>query len=312
MDYPAVAIIGPTASGKSALGTMLAGEFRGEVVSCDALQVYRGLDIGTAKPTPVERGAISHHMIDLREPGEDFSAGEYQRLGREVLRQIRRRGHIPFLIGGTGLYLRALLEGLFEGPGRSAELRDRMRRIVDRKGPACLYRALEKVDASSAARISPRDTARILRAYEVYLLTGRPISWWQSRPPNGLDGFRWIKIGIAWPRPILYRRIDERVDCMFNAGFVEEVDRLRRSFPAASHAFKAIGYRQILELLEGRMSLEEARESTKRESRRYAKRQLTWFGRDSGILWLDGNLGRDGLVSEARESVRRFLESDVS
>jgi tRNA dimethylallyltransferase len=174
----------------------LARMFDGEIVSCDAFQVYRGMDIGTAKATPSEREAVPHHMLDLQDPGEDFSAGDYQRLARQALDGIRRRGCIPFVVGGTGLYLRALLLGLFEGPGRTKELRDRMQKIARGRTAASLHRILMQADPMSASRISATDTARIIRALEVYFVTGKPISWWQNQPPLRLAGFRWLKLGI--------------------------------------------------------------------------------------------------------------------
>lgn len=304
---PAVVIAGPTASGKSALALALAREFNGEIVSCDALQVYQGMDIGTAKPGRLERDSIPHHMIDLRAPFEDFSAGDYQRLGREVLKNIQARGRIPFVSGGTGFYLRALIQGLFEGPGRSEPLRERMKRIAGRRGPATLHRALARVDHVSATRIAPADVARVMRAYEVYLLTGRTMSRWQRQQTSRLEGFCWLKLGIEWPRETLYRRIEARVDQMLEMGLVDEVRGLLQRFPEDSHAFKAIGYRQIIECLNGKMTLAQAIEETKRQSRRYAKRQLTWFRSDREVLWLHAARGEEDLLGEARRRVEELL-----
>ena len=304
--YPAVVIAGPTASGKSALALALAREFHGEIVSCDALQVYRGMDRGTAKPSPEERDSLPHHMIDLTPPSQAFSAGEYLRRGREVLKDIRNRGRLPFVVGGTGFYLRALIEGLFEGPGRSEPLRARMRRIAERRGPATLHRALSRIDASTAARLAPADLGRIVRAYEVYLLTGKPMSSWQTQQSKPIEGFCWLKLGIEWPRELLYRRIEERVERMFETGFVEEVRELLRQFPEGSPAFKAIGYRQIIDYLRGDKTLAQAVEETKLESRRYAKRQLTWFRADGEIVWLNAARADEDLLGEARRKVLEF------
>ncbi len=306
-NYPAVAVVGPTASGKSALAMALAERFRGEIVTCDALQIYRYMDIGTAKPGTAERSRLPHHMLDLRDPCDDFSAGDYLRLGREVLSSIRARGRIPFVAGGTGFYLRALIEGLFEGPGRSDELRRRMRRIVARRGPEIIHRALLRVDPLAAARLAPADTERNIRAYEIYLITGQPMSWWQNRPRDGLSGFRWLKLGLLWPREQLNARIDQRVEDMYAHGFVEEVQALTARFPRHCHALKAIGYRQIVGYLEGKWSLSAAVEDTQRESRRYAKRQMTWFRADAEIRWLDAITEPAQLLEAASAAVAGFL-----
>ena len=307
LSYPAIAVIGPTASGKTALGMALAKRFRGEIVSCDALQVYRHMDIGTAKPGPNEREAVPHHMLDLRDPCDDFSAGDYLRLGRETLHAIKERGHIPFVVGGTGFYLRALAEGLFEGPGRSEALRSRMRAIATRRGPESIHRALRRIDPGAAARLAPADAERNIRAYEIYMLTGQTMSWWQSRPRDRLLGYRWLKLGVLWPRQQLYARIDQRVENMFRHDFVEEVRALMAAFPGNCHAFKAIGYRQIAGYLDGKWNLDQAIADTQRESRRYAKRQLTWFRADREIRWLDATLGQEALLELASNAVARFI-----
>jgi tRNA dimethylallyltransferase len=306
-DSPAVAILGPTASGKSRLALFLAAKFRGEIVSCDALQIYRGMNIGTAKPTASERNAVRHHMLDLRDPGEDFSAGDYQRQARAELRSICERGSIAFVVGGTGFYLRALIEGLFEGPGRSEELRTRMRGIISRRGAGTLHRALTRVDPEAASRISPTDASRIVRAYEVYLLTGRPMSWWHRQPADPLHGFRWLLLALHWPREVLYERIDRRVEEMIRSGFTVEVEGLMARFPRDCHAFKAIGYRQIADHLDGRCSLAQAVEDIQRESRRYAKRQMTWFRSMQNVRWLDASPGWDDCESDALRMVSEFL-----
>lgn len=306
-NYPAIALIGPTASGKSTLGTALAERFHGEIVTCDALQVYRYMDIGTAKPGADERSRVPHHMLDLRDPCDDFSAGDYLRLGREALSAVRARNRIPIVVGGTGFYLRALLEGLFEGPGRCKELRQRMRSAVARRGPEVIHRALRRVDPAAAARLAPADAERNIRAYEIYLLTGQPMSWWQSQPKDSLEGFRWLKLGLLWPRAQLYARIDRRVEEMFQHGFVAEVQALMTRFPRDCHAFKAIGYRQVAGHLEGKCSLDAAIEETQRESRRYAKRQMTWFRSDAEILWLDAAADPEMLLGAAADAIAGFL-----
>jgi tRNA dimethylallyltransferase len=303
----AIAIVGPTASGKTALGMALARRFHGEIVTCDALQVYRHMDIGTAKPGSDERAQIPHHLLDLREPCDDFSAGDYLRLGREALSSIRDHERIPLVVGGTGFYLRALTNGLFEGPGRSESLRSRMRRIVARRGPHTIHRALSRVDPVTAKKLAPADAERNIRAYEIYLLSGRSMHWWQSQPRDELKGFRWLKLGIEWPRTQLYARIDQRVEEMFRQGFVFEVQSLMARYPRDCHAFKAIGYRQIAHHLDGEWSLEQAIQDTQRESRRYAKRQMTWFRSDPEIIWLDATEGVNELLIRAAARVSQFL-----
>jgi tRNA dimethylallyltransferase len=306
--YPLIAILGPTGSGKSLLGSSLAARFRGEILSCDALQIYRGMDIGTAKATRAERDLLPHHMLDLREPCDEFSAGDYQRLARKALDEIRGRHRFPFVVGGTGFYFRALTEGFFEGPGRSPWLRARMQRIVARRGPCSLHAALRNVDPDAAARIARADAARIIRAYEIYLMTGRTMTAWQQRPRDALHGFRLLRLGISWPREVLYRRIDRRVEEMFESGFVAEVQTLLGRFSRECAAFKAIGYRQIAEHLEGKCSLDCAKETTKRESRRYAKRQLTWFRACGDTLWLEATRDPADLELRAAQLIAKFLE----
>ncbi len=310
-ENPGIVILGPTASGKTRLAMALALQFRGEIVSCDALQVYRGMDIGTAKTGKAEQEIVPHHMIDIRDPDQDFSAGDYQRTAREAIREIQKRGRVPFVVGGTGFYLRALIDGLFEGPGRSEELRIRMRNIIRRKNAAVLHRALARIDPRSAEKISQMDAERIIRAYEVYLLTGRTMNFWQLQPRDAFTGYRWLKIGIDIPRKQLYERINQRVDEMFGSGLLDEVRELLQKFSKQAHAFKAIGYKQALEYLEGTVPLPQAIEETKKESRHYAKRQLTWFRSDQEITWLDGSLGSDRLQERAGELISQWLVGSI-
>lgn len=305
--YPGIVIVGPTASGKSRLGASLALHYGGEIIGCDALQLYRHMDIGTAKVTAAERREVPHHMLDILDPDDAFSAGAYQESARKALVDIRERGRIPFIVGGTGFYLRAFLEGLFDGPSRDESRRVRMRKIMRRKGPEFLHRALARVDPLSAAQISETDGERIIRAYEIYLISGKPMSWWQGRPRNALHGYRWLKIGIDTPRGMLYARIDARVDAMFRAGFLEETRTLLEMFPRSSPAFKAIGYRQTIDFLDGKIDLEQAVEDTKKESRHYAKRQLTWFRRDPETEWIPDAGDPEALFGAAAALIDRFL-----
>jgi len=307
VEIPGTVILGPTASGKTRLALALAMEFGGEIVSCDALQVYRYMDIGTAKASKSEQERVRHHMLDVQDPDQEFSAGDYQRMARTAIRGVHGRGHVPFVAGGTGFYLRALIDGLFEGPGRSEELRARMRNIIRKRGPAVLHRALMKVDPLSAARIALNDAERIIRAYEVHLLTGKNMTCWQLQPRNAFTGYRWLKIGIATPRELLYRRIDQRVDEMFLGGLLEEVQQLLQRFPKSAQGFKAIGYRQAVAYLDGILPLADAIEETKKDSRHYAKRQLTWFRADKSIVWLDGQLEPEELQSKAAALISDWL-----
>ena len=305
----AIAVVGPTASGKSRLGIALARAFQGEIVGCDALQVYRQIDIGTAKVTLKEREGVVHHLLDVADPDREFSAGDYQRQARAVLREISGRGRLPIVVGGTGFYLRALIDGLFEGPERSEELRARMRAIIRRKGSDILHRLLERIDPESAARIAPNDADRIIRACEIHFVSGKNMSWWQSQPRDALTGYRWLKIGIDMPRELLYQRINRRVERMFKDGLLDETHRLLEIYPATCPAFKAIGYRQAAEYLAGQITLTQAVESTQMESRRYAKRQLTWFRADKEIIWLHAGDDSEAATLEDRavNAVRDFI-----
>ena len=267
------------------------------------------MDIGTAKVSLAEQEQVRHHMLDLQDPGCDFSAGDYQRQARDVIRIIGARGKIPFIVGGTGFYLRALIDGLFEGPARSEELRSRMRKVIQRKGPQILHRALRRVDPECAERIAQMDAERIVRAYEVYLVSGKSMTWWQQQPRDAFRGYRWLKLGINIPREQLYERINQRVDEMFQRGLIGETRELIKKFNRDSQAFKAIGYRQAAASLEGKMTESKAIEETKKQSRHYAKRQLTWFRTDPTIIWLDGKLGPQGLQKQAEDLVTVFLQT---
>lgn len=286
-DNLLIVLAGPTASGKSALAVAAALALNGEIVNCDSMQLYRRLNIGTAKPSAGERVQVPHHLYDLLEPDEVYSAGRYMTEARQACSDIASRGRVPIVTGGTGLYLGALLEGVFAGPGRSEDLRARLYRIGDRKGSTWLHRLLQRRDPVAAARIQPGDRVRIVRALEVFFSTGQPITFLQpEREP--LRGFRVIKFGLNLPRSELYARIDRRVDRMFDSGLVEEVEQLLlQGFQPGNKAFEALGYRHVVAFLAGRASLQAARELTARDTRRYAKRQMTWFRRDPEIHWVE-------------------------
>jgi tRNA dimethylallyltransferase len=283
-----VAIIGPTSSGKSRLAFRAAQALDGEIINCDSMQMYRLLEIGTAKPTPQQRAEIPHHLYDLLDPEEYFGAGRYMVEARKVCQQISKSQKISFVVGGTGLYLKALLEGVFEGPGRSQDIRERLNRIGTRKGFDYLYRLLERKDPTAAERIEPADEVRIVRGLEIYLLTGQPISQLQQQR-DPLENLSILKIGLRLPRPILYDRINRRVSRMFHSGLLEEVQQLlAKGYRPDCKGFEALGYRHAVAVLDGDLSQEEAIEKTQIETRRYAKRQMTWFRQEKEVHWIEG------------------------
>ena len=294
--------MGPTASGKSSLALDIAQRFSGEIVNFDSVQVYRGFDVGTAKLLPGERRGIPHHLIDVLEPEDIFTAGDYARLGREVLGQIRNRERLPVLVGGTGFYLRALLEGLFQGPRRDDALRARLTAAAASKPPGYLHRLLKRLDPASSQKIHANDIPKLIRAIEVCLRARKPMSdlWQEGSPP--LEGFAVTRVGLDPPRPALHERIDTRTEAIFRAGLVEEARALLdQGVSRQARAFGSLGYKQALARIDGVMTLEEAIEDTAKNTRRYAKRQMTWFRRDPGITWFHGfgdeqNV-RDGAVS---------------
>ncbi len=286
MKPEALAIVGPTAVGKSAYAMRLAADLGGEIVNADALQVYRGFDIGTAKPTPEERARIPHHLIDILDPPERYSAGEFARRAAAAVSAIRGRGRIPILVGGSGLYLRALRCGLATMPPVSRGLRATLRSRLAAEGLPALYSELADRDPTTAARLAPGDTQRILRALEIVLGTGEPQSAWLRREPTGPTVSLQV-IGLTLDRALLYDRIALRVGSMLDRGWLAEVEQLLASGTEPTvPAFQAIGYRQILGFLEGDFSLDQAAESIILATRRYAKRQQTWFKSETAIRWL--------------------------
>ena len=301
-----IVVLGPTASGKSALGIALAERLGGEVLVCDSTQAYRHFDIGTAKVPVQEMCGIAHHLVDLVEPDEVFTAGDYRRHALAALADLRRRGKVPVITAGTGLYLRALLEGLADAPTRSEELRGRLRDIAAKRGAIHLHEILARLDRESAARIAPRDTQKIIRAIEMRVLTGKPAAEifgaGRARLPhdarkeaapregacaNALEGYAVVKIGLNPPRPALYARIDARVHAMLAAGWLDEVRALvSAGAPERAKPFQFIGYSQLRAHLEGRLSLDAAIAQIQQSTRRFAKRQLTWFRREPAVHWL--------------------------
>lgn len=306
-----VAVLGPTASGKTALGIDLAVRFDGEIVSCDSTAVYRGIDIGTDKPGAADRRRVRHHLLDVADPTETYSAARYALDAAVAIREVAARGRVPVLVGGTGFYYRALVRGLFPGPARDAALRARLDRIAARRGTGTLHRWLDRVDAASARRIHPRDRKRLVRALEVYLLTGRPLTAHFAATAAPVAGLEVLPIGVSVPRPALRERVTRRVDAQFARGVVAEVQRLLASgVPASAHALGGLVYRQVVEHLQGVRDEEATRALIVRENMRYARRQLTWFRREPGMCWLEG-AGESALVqSEAAARVAAFLDAD--
>lgn len=288
-SHPRVLVIaGPTATGKSALGLALAERVGGEIVNADALQVYRGLDVGTAKPTAEERERVPHHLIDVLEPTERYSAGEFARRAREAIGGIHARGGKALVVGGSGLYLRALLDGISPIPPGDRAVRRVLRDRVADEGLPALYEELGRRDPATAERLPSGDTQRILRALEVVEATGTPLSEWIARRPYGAERLPAVRLGLTLPRALLYDAIERRVARMVELGWVEEVSRLlARGLLPAAPAFQAIGYREIARHLAGDQSLERALDETVRATRRYAKRQLTWFRKEPDMIWLD-------------------------
>lgn len=283
-----VAVVGPTATGKSALGITLARQFGGEVVACDSTAVYRGFDIGTDKVPLHEQQGVPHHMVDVADPTEEYSAARYAREAAAVIRDITRRGKLPILVGGTGLYYRALTRGFFPGPSRDLRLRARLERVADRKGPERLHRMVARVDPASAMRISRRDRKRLIRALEVYLLTGRPLTehFADTAPP--LPEYRIASFALHIPPELTAERVARRVDAQFAQGIVDEVRRLLASgLPPTAHPFTGLVYRQVLEYLAGVRDERATRELIVRENRKYSRRQLIWFRKEPDLHWID-------------------------
>jgi len=281
-------ILGPTGSGKTALSLELAARSKGEVVNCDSVAMYREFNIGTAKPTKEERVRVPHHLFDVVDPTAYTTAGEYSRIARTVLREISGRRALPIVVGGTGLYLRALIDGLFSGPERSEELRERLRERAKEKGPHYLHRILQRVDPQAATRIHTNDVPKIIRAIEVCLTAKQPMSeqWKAGREP--LTGFDILRIGLDPHRADLYRRIHERVLAMFDAGLIEETQGLLAKYGDAARPLNSLGYKQVLQFLNEEFDRESAVSAVQQAHRNYAKRQMTWFRREPDVHWIQG------------------------
>jgi tRNA dimethylallyltransferase len=305
--HPLVVIVGPTASGKTSLALKLAEQFDGEIVSCDAVAVYRGLDVGSAKPTVEEQARVPHHVIDILNANEPSTAGDYSRAARAALAEIKARRRLPIVTGGTGLYLRALLEGLAPAPPRDEELRERLRERAAQHGSEYLHRLLKRVDPAAAAAIHPNDVPKMIRSLEVTLSARQPQSEQWQAGRDRLQGFRVLQMGLNPPRMALYARIDERAARMFDEGLLEETAATRERYGDACRALGSLGYAQAVAMLRGEMTRTEAIAAAQQGHRNYAKRQMTWFRRDKQIEWLAG-FGDDANVQEyTAEIVRRHL-----
>lgn len=307
-----VVVLGPTASGKTALSLALAEHFRAEIVNCDSVAMYREFEIGTAKPSLVERGRAPHHLLDFVGPTDYITAGEYARQARQVLDEIKGRGRMPIVVGGTGLYLRALLEGLFPGPQRSEELRERLRERVQEKGSGHLQKLLKRLDPAAAAKIHANDAPKLIRAIEVCLASRQKMTkmWEQGRNP--LQGFRVLRIGLDSERSRLYERINRRAQVMFESGLMEETAGLLKNYGAAARPLSSLGYQQAVQLLQGGITREKAIELAQQAHRNYAKRQMTWFRREPHVNWLRGFGDEPEIQRQAIAFVERSLREKTA
>lgn len=307
IQHPLVAVVGPTGSGKSELALRIAETYNGEVVNCDSLQVFRYFDIGTAKLPPAERRGIPHHLIDILNPDELFTAGEFARLGRQTIAEITGRARLPIVAGGTGFYLRALLEGLFPGPMRDEDLRVRLTCRENRR-PGSLHRLLKRLDSASAQKIHANDVPKVMRALEVCLLTRRPVSELFRQGRDALHGYRVLKIGLLPEREVLYPLLDTRCAAMFEHGLGEEVRHiLSLGYSPQCKPFESHGYKQTLQLLRGELSPRDALFYAQRNTRQYAKRQITWFRRERDLEWLKGFGNSPEIQQQALHRVQAFL-----
>jgi len=307
-----VVVLGPTASGKTALSLVLAERFHGEILNCDSVAVYRDFEIGTAKPSAEERGRAAHHLLDVADPTHHVTAGEYARQARAVLAEIKARESLPIVVGGTGLYLRALLDGLFAGPERSEDLRDRLRERAEMREPGHLHRILKRLDLAAAAKIHANDTPKLIRAIEVRLASRRQMTemWKEGRDP--LQGFRILRLGLNPDREALYARINERARRMFDAGLIEETERLLAKYGDTAWPLGSLGYRQAVQFLRGTLTRDAAIAAAQQAHRNYAKRQMTWFRHEPDVTWLTGFGDEVNVQTQAETMVAGFRCSPVS
>jgi tRNA dimethylallyltransferase len=301
-----IIICGPTALGKTSLAIYVAGTFNGEIVGADSMQIYRYMDIGTAKPTADEQSRVAHHMIDFIDPDEHFDARRFVEMADEKIMKLYIRGVIPFVVGGTGLYIKALVNGLFKAGPPDIHVRERLQEQARIYGADSLHQRLRRYDPDTAERIHPNDSYRIIRALEVYELTGKPITAFQREHGFKDNRFRALKIGLNIDREVLYDRINHRVDAMMDSGFLDEVKRLlEMGYSENLKSMQSIGYRHLVDFIKGRCSWDETLQTLKRDTRRYAKRQLTWFKADPEIVWKE-----PGQLREIRQLIKKFLQAD--
>jgi len=299
-----VVILGPTGSGKTALSLELAEHVNGEIVDCDSVAMYRDFYIGTAKPSREEQDRVRHHLLDVIDPTGYTTAGEYSRQARAVIREISKRGALPIVVGGTGLYLRALIDGLFRGPLRSESLRKKLRMRAEEKGPEHLHGILQRLDKAAAVRIHANDIPKVIRAIEVCLGARKPMSnqWEQGR--DALKGFRVLRIALDPDRQQLYDRINQRVQHMFAQGLIEETQNLLQQYGESARPLSSIGYKQVVELIAGKLTREEAVRAVQQAHRNYAKRQITWFRREPDVKWIVGFGGERSVIEQSISFIR--------
>jgi tRNA dimethylallyltransferase len=311
LDPLLVVVVGPTAGGKTTLSLALAEHFDGEIINCDSVAMYREFEVGTAKPAAAERLRAPHHLLDFVAPTEYITAGQYARQARQVIEEIDSRGHLPIVAGGTGLYLRALLEGLFPGPQRSEKLRQRLRERHASRSSNYLHRLLHHLDGAAAEKIHAHDTPKLIRAIEICLASRRKMTeLWQQQGRDPLLGFRILRIGLDPDRNALYERINQRAQNMFEHGLIQESETLLQKYGDAARPLTSLGYRQAVEFLHGDLSREQALEAAQQAHRNYAKRQMTWFRREPEVTWLNG-FGSDPQIQRvATDLVKASLRPD--
>jgi tRNA dimethylallyltransferase len=302
-----VVILGPTGSGKTALSLAVAQRFHGEIINCDSVAIYCEFVIGTAKPTAAEQDLVPHHLFDAVEPTAHTTAGEYSRQARQILIEIHERAALPIVVGGTGLYLRALLDGLFPGPERSEEIRDRLRSRAREKGSQYLHRVLQKLDLSASTKIHANDSPKLIRAIEVSLVARRPMTEQWKSGRDSLRGFRILRLGLSPERTDLYDQINSRVLQMFAAGLVEETKHLLEKYGSAAWPLNSIGYKQVVQHLKGEVDLPSTISAVQQAHRNYAKRQMTWFRREPGVHWL----GRFGTEPEIQSQAIAVINQNA-
>ncbi|MFH0989714.1 MAG: tRNA (adenosine(37)-N6)-dimethylallyltransferase MiaA [bacterium] len=307
---PILAIVGPTASGKTTVSLDLARKLDGEIISADSRQIYKGLSIGTAKPSPEQLRQVKHYFIDLLEPDQEYNAGQYGTDARNLLETMVTRKRIPIVVGGSGLYVKALLDGLFDGPGKDPEIRFKLEQQLQETGLQGLFELLKQVDPVTASQMKEIKSRQVIRALEVYYSSGKSLSLYHAEQ-NRLFPHRFLQVALLWDRQVLYDRINRRVEFMIEQGFVKEVSALlAKGYGKNLNALNTVGYKEIIDHLDGKISLEEAVERTKRNSRRFAKRQLTWFNADQRIHWLTMSEGEDmqSIVSQVLQLFSRLTK----